>query len=121
MEKQKELKETLNKVAIACGKNIKTLRQKEADETPWTDEDESMFQLSGAYLTLYEENNLQDPFVQQLLHLTAHACTITIQQYEALGRKNWNDEDTGLNLMCRCYLSLYKQGIDDGTLAKKLS
>ena len=122
MEKQKEeLKDLLDKVAVACGKTLKTLQQKEADETPWTDDDESMFQLSGAYLTLYERDNLEDSFVQQLLILTAHACTITIQKYEALGRENWDNDDIGLNLLCRCFLSLYKQGIKDETLAKKLT
>ena len=121
MEKQKELKETLDKVAIACGKTLKTLRQKELDEIPWTADDDSMFQLVGAYLTLYERNNLEDPFVQQLLILTTHACTSTIQAYEAMGRKNWDNNDTGLNLLCRCYLSLYKQGIEDGTVARRLT
>lgn len=121
-QEQKEIVErTLIKVVMICRSTLASLREKEKNEIPWNEDDEARFQLSGSFLTLYEKKNLNTPKVQQLLLLTAHACTHTISHYETIGRDQWDNDDVGLNLLCRCYLYMYNRDLKNGNLTTGIS
>ena len=102
-------------VATVCAEVLRDLRN--TPEEDWTQEDEGMFHLSGAYLLLYRETNLREIEIQRLLTVTANACVSTIDKYNNIPQAKWSPYDKSLHLMCNVYIQLFNAAVN----AKKLS